>query len=317
MSGVLVVAETRRGEVRPVTLELIAAGAELKEAGAGELNVVVTAAEPAKLTPGLSALDVDKILTVTSSNDEFDSRIAASALAGVIEELDPEVVLAAHSIDSMGFLPAVAIQLNSGFAADVVSVNWDGEITARRGAYGDKLISDLRFPTGKPVLATLRAGVKAPAEVGPSGDVQDIRLDLPEPSTEHLAYVEPEETGIDITKADFLVSIGRGIEDEENLPRFEELAKRLGATLSVSRPLVDAGWAPSARQVGQSGRTVKPKVYLALGISGAVQHLAGIQGAETIVAVNTDPEAPIFGVAHYGVVADLFDVADELESQLG
>ena len=112
----------------------------------------------------------------------------------------------------------------------------------------------------------------------------------------------------------FLLSIGRGVEDQDDIPRFEELAERLGATLSVSRPLVDAGWMPSARQVGQSGKTVKPRVYLALGISGAVQHLAGMRTAETIIAVNTDPEAPIFGVAHYGAVADMFELADELEA---
>ena len=125
------------------------------------------------------------------------------------------------------------------------------------------------------------------------------------------------ETDVDITKAPFLLSIGRGVEDQDELPRFEALAERFGATLSVSRPLVDAGWMPSARQVGQSGKTVKPRVYLALGISGAVQHLAGMRTAETIIAVNTDPEAPIFGVAHYGAVADLFEVADELEQALG
>src|SRR6185503_12245042 len=137
------------------------------------------------------------------------------------------------------------------------------------------------------------------------------------PRSEHLGFREVEAGDVDITKAEFLLSIGRGIEDKDAIPQFEELADKLGATLSVSRPLVDAGWMSNARQVGQSGKTVKPKVYLALGISGAVQHLAGMQKADTIIAVNSDPEAPIFSVAHYGAVADLFDVADQLEQQSG
>jgi electron transfer flavoprotein alpha subunit len=135
--------------------------------------------------------------------------------------------------------------------------------------------------------------------------------------SEHLGYREVEAGDVDITKADFLLSIGRGVEEQDNIERFEELADKLGATLSVSRPLVDAGWMPGARQVGQSGKTVKPRVYLALGISGAVQHLAGMRTAETIIAVNTDPEAPIFSVAHYGAVVDMFELADELEQALG
>jgi electron transfer flavoprotein alpha subunit len=118
---------------------------------------------------------------------------------------------------------------------------------------------------------------------------------------------------VDITTADFLLSIGRGVGDKENLPQFEDLAGKMGAILSVSRPLVDQGWMPNSRQVGQSGKTVKPKIYLALGISGAVQHLAGMKTSGTIIAVNTDPEAAIFNVAHYGAVADLFEVAEELE----
>ena len=133
--------------------------------------------------------------------------------------------------------------------------------------------------------------------------------------TEHAGFREAPAGDVDITKAEFLLSIGRGVAERDNIPRFEELARRLGATLSVSRPIVDAGWMPSARQVGQSGKTVKPKLYLALGISGAVQHLAGMRTAETIIAVNTDPEAPIFGVAHYGAVVDMFELADELEAQ--
>ena len=118
---------------------------------------------------------------------------------------------------------------------------------------------------------------------------------------------------MDITAADFLLSVGRGVGEKENLGQFEGLAEKMGATLSVSRPLVDQGWMPNSRQVGQSGKTVKPKVYLALGISGAVQHLAGMKTSGTIIAVNTDPEAAIFNVAHYGAVADLFEIAEELD----
>ena len=130
----------------------------------------------------------------------------------------------------------------------------------------------------------------------------------------HLEFVEPAtSTDVDITQAGFLLSIGRGIGEKENVEMLEELAEKMGATLSVSRPLVDAGWMPASRQVGQSGKTVKPTVYLALGISGAVQHLAGMKASGTIIAVNTDPEAAIFNVAHYGARADLFDVAEELE----
>jgi len=151
-----------------------------------------------------------------------------------------------------------------------------------------------------------------------SAPVRAVAVDLQGAAhTEHVQFREVAVGDVDITKSEFLLSIGRGVEDKDNIPRFEKLAERMGATLSVSRPLVDAGWMSNARQVGQSGKTVKPRVYLALGISGAVQHLAGMRGADTIIAVNTDPEAPIFGVAHYGAVADLFEVADELEQALG
>jgi electron transfer flavoprotein alpha subunit len=164
----------------------------------------------------------------------------------------------------------------------------------------------------------LRSGGYEPAQAGGSPATRTVELALDGVAkTEHLGFQEAESSDVDITKAEFLLSIGRGVEDKDNIPRFEELAEKLGATLSSSRPLVDAGWMPSARQVGQSGKTVKPRLYLALGISGAVQHLAGMRTAETIIAVNTDPEAPIFGVATYGVVADMFELADELEQQFG
>ena len=192
-----------------------------------------------------------------------------------------------------------------------------------RGAYGDKLRRRARVPrqglhardcSGRGRSSRLKLVPATPGRFRPARSRSPLDGVA---ATEHVGFEEVQDTGVDITKAPFLFSIGRGVEDKDELPRFEALAERFGATLSVSRPLVDAGWVPSARQVGQSGKTVKPRVYLALGISGAVQHLAGMRTAETIIAVNTDPEAPIFGVAHYGAVADLFEVADELERAAG
>jgi electron transfer flavoprotein alpha subunit len=158
----------------------------------------------------------------------------------------------------------------------------------------------------------LRPTTWPPAEGAGSATVSELAVSTASRSR-HLEYVEAAAGDVDITKADFLLSIGRGIGDKENIPLFEGLAGKMGATLGVSRPLVDAGWMPASRQVGQSGKTVKPKVYVAFGISGAVQHLAGMKTSGTIIAVNTDPEAAIFNVAHYGAVCDVFEVAEELE----
>jgi electron transfer flavoprotein alpha subunit len=314
MSGVLVIAESRRGELREVSLELIGAGLRVKGQAGGRLAVASIGADAASNVDALGAEGVDEVLTVDAPTEDFEAHVQAAALDALIEQERPALVLLGHTIDSLGFGPAVAARRGLGFASDVTRLAWDGGPVATRGGYGGKVDVELDFPGKDGVLLMLRAGAFAPAEGSGSPPTSAVGVQA-EPRTEHLGFREVEAGDVDITKADFLLSIGRGIEDKDSLPQFEELAERMGATLSVSRPLVDAGWVPNARQVGQSGKTVKPKVYLALGISGAVQHLAGMQSAETIIAVNTDPEAPIFGVADYGVVADLFDVADELAEQ--
>jgi electron transfer flavoprotein alpha subunit len=318
MSGILVVAETRRGELRPVALELVAAALELKAAVGGPLAVAVIDADPAAFTGALAVAGVDEILTVTAPTPHFEAHVAQQALESLVADEQPDLVLLGHTIDSMGFGPAVAARLGLGFASDVTAVSWEGGPVALRGAYGGKLVSELEFPDRERTLLMVRAGAFEPAganDAAPATRAVEVAFDAA--PTEHVEYREAATGDVDITKADFLVSIGRGIEDKDNIPQFEGLAEKLGATLSVSRPLVDAGWMSNARQVGQSGKTVQPKVYLALGISGAVQHLAGMQKADTIIAVNTDPEAPIFAVAHYGAVADLFDVAEALEQHFG
>jgi electron transfer flavoprotein alpha subunit len=307
---ILVFAETRRGELREISLELIAAARAVKESAGGRLAVAVLGDTA---PPELSVDGVDEILTIASHTQHFEAHIAQRALEHLIEAERPSLILIGHTIDALGFAPAVAARGGLGFASDVTGLRFEDGPVATRGAYGDKLAAELDFPGKERVLLMLRAGAFEPATGAGSPAVRAVEADLGDPLTEHVEFREVAAGEVDITKAEFLLSIGRGIEEQDKIEQFEELAEKMGATLSVSRPLVDAGWVTNARQVGQSGKTVKPKVYLALGISGAVQHLAGMSKAGTIIAVNTDPEAPIFNVAHFGVVADMFDVAEELD----
>jgi electron transfer flavoprotein alpha subunit len=282
------------------------------------LRVAVIDRDAPRYEASVAVDGVDEVVTISTPTEHFEAHIAADALRGLIEREQPSLVLLTHSVDSMGFAPAVAVAVGAGFASDALSVAWEDGPVVTRGAYGDKLIAEVDFPGKATVIVMIRPGAYAPEPLSQAKiPVRALDLPLGEPRSEHREFIEPTTGDVDITKAEFLLSIGRGVEDQENVARFEALAERLGATLSSSRPLVDAGWMPSGRQVGQSGKTVKPRLYVALGISGAVQHLAGIRGAETIVAVNRDPNAPIFKVADYGAVADLFEVADELEALLG
>jgi electron transfer flavoprotein alpha subunit len=309
LSGVLVVAEHLQGTVRDVTRELVTAGREL-----GDVTVAVIARDPAPLVTALDVDGVSEIVTVAAGGNEFENDVQLQAVEALIEARSPDVVLAAFTVNAMGYAPALAARLGLGFASDVHAVRLEGDtLVATRSYYGGKVHAELDFPGCERVLLMLRPTVWAPAEVGGGASVSSLDVAASAPRARHVRLVEPEAAGdVDIAQADFLLSIGRGIGEREAIPDFEELAERLGATLSVSRPLVDAGWMPSSRQVGQSGKTVKPKVYLAFGISGAVQHLAGMKASGTIIAVNTDPEAAIFSVAHYGAVADLHEVAEAL-----
>jgi electron transfer flavoprotein alpha subunit len=321
MSGILVIAEARRGELRDVTFEVLGAATALAAAGCTPLRVCVIGDDPSAHAAALGAAGVEEVLTVTVANREFEAHVQAEAVKAVIAATEPAVVLTGHTIDTMGYAPAVAVELGLGFATDAIALRWDrSALTVERGDYSDRLVATVDFPGHATTLVTVRPGsatAVAPGDGAVAARDAGVTIDPSIAATEHVGYVDVEAGDVDISKADFLLSIGRGVEDEEEVERFEDIAKRIGATLSASRPLIDAGWLPAARQVGQSGQTVKPKVYLALGISGAVQHLIGMKGAETIIAVNTDPEAPIFKIAQYGAVADLTDVAQALTEHLG
>jgi electron transfer flavoprotein alpha subunit len=351
MSGVLVLAELSDGAVRPASLELIGAARALSEQGAGPLALALIGPEGQLRADALPAAGVSEIVLVPTPCEHFEAHVWQAALEGLIDARRPSVVLASHTLDALGFAPAVAARAGLGFASDVTGASWGEQgLSARRSAYGERLVAELDFPGKATVLLLLRAGAFQSTEALAAQDAgapqaasasdasgaadqpatdQPDATDQPAPSTrldldltgrartKRLELREPPLGGLDIAKADFLLSIGRGVKDAEEIPRFERLAERMGAVLSASGPLVEAGWVSRARKVGRSGRTVAPRVYLALGISGAAPHLAGMSEARTIIAVNTDPNARIFDVAHHGAVIDLFEVAAELERQLG
>ena len=320
MSGILVIAEHRQGQLRPVTLEAIAAAAKLKNAKDQKVTVAVIAKDPAKYVPAVSVSPVEEIVTIASPSEEFDPHVTQAALKALLEARKPSVILMAHSVDSWAVAPAFAGTSGVGFATDVFDVKYDGnDLVATRAGYKEKVFVEIDFPGKETVLLTIRSNVFKPVEGGASPAVSSLEIPADAAKTTHTGWKEPASAGgIDIPGAEFILSIGRGVADEANVEQFVELADTLKATLGCSRPIADNGWLPKARQVGQSGKlAANCKLYIAMGISGSVQHQWGMKHVETIIAVNTDPDASIFSIAKYGIVGDMFEVARELKVQAG
>jgi len=317
MSGILIVAEQRRGELRAPSLELVTAAQALRRSGE-EISVAVLGCTPEQFVTALSVEGVDEILAVKVAAAEFDPDTFEIAVGRLLAERKPDVVLIPHSVDSFGYAAALAAKLGLGFATDVFEVRRaDGELVATRGGYGQKVAVEMDFPGRDTVLLALRGGVFKPPE--PDGGSPRVTLvEAPAIASRSQArdFIEtPAGDDVDMTAAQFILTIGRGVGEEANVAQFRELADAIGATLGCSRPVADAGWLSKSRQVGQSGKTASAcKLYIAMGVSGAIQHLAGMKHVSTIVAVNSDAGASIFGVAKYGIVADIFDLAKELRS---
>ena len=306
----LVVAETALGQLRDVSRELVSAAKALP------YPIIVAVIGPQSVTAAaqMNLEGVNEVIAVPVDNEGVLPTDIVDVLAVLAEERQPRAILGAFSVDGMGWGAALAVRLNTGFASDVVSLRLeDDNLVCRKEIFGGKLGVEIDFPDREAAIVLIRPCLFAAEEAPGTATIATTKATLT-PQARHLWYKEAEQSDVSIDKAEFILAIGRGVADKEDVERFEELAESLGATLAASRPLVDSGWLPQARQVGQSGRTVKPKVYLALGISGASQHLAGMRNSGTIIAINEDPEAAIFRIAHYGAVADLYDVADELEA---
>jgi len=312
---VLAVADHRRGELRDVSYELVTAGRELAESLGTELHVAVVSGDVEAFAEHLSLDGVDTVHTV-AHGEEFNHDVYVQALEALDAEVDPTVLLMPNSVNGLDYAPAVASSLGLPLVSDAVALAWDDGLTVTREMYASKVETTVDVGADR-VAVTIRGGEWGPTEDpgSPAVEAFDLTVDESRVRSRVTGFEEVGGGDVDIADADVLVSVGRGIEEEENIELVEELADAMGATLSASRPIVDNGWLPKNRQVGQSGKVVTPDVYLAIGISGAVQHVAGMKGAETIIAINTDPNAPIFDIADYGIVGDLFDVVPALVEQ--
>jgi len=316
-ADVFVLVEHRDGAVTEGTLELLGRARELAAATGGEAVALLLGGAVEPLVGQLGA--AGRILALEDpALAEFTPSAWQAALVALVRDRAPVLVLAPNTGVGMdvaaGLSGATGLPL-AAYATDVVIDGGSPLVTCR--LYAGKIDVRVRFRDGRGI-ATVVAGA-FPAEAGRvagSPAVERVTPPVLDTRVRFRAFHRPEAGDVDITRESILVSVGRGIGEQENIELVEELAAALGGAVSSSRPIADAGWLPRTRQVGKSGLRVKPKLYLALGISGAPEHLEGMRDAELIIALNTDPRAPIFGVAHYGAVADILDVVPALTKRL-
>jgi len=318
MAGNLwVLAEQWRGEVSEITYELLALGRELATALGVPLQAVLLGHQAKGLAVSLGAADGVLYLDHPALAEPTPDA-CAQALAPMVKERQPQAVLVPLTNivwDVVGVLPARLQMPFVNFCEDLQAAG--GKLQGRCLLYGGKMQASVTVAV--PAVVGILPGVRSAEKgrVDKSPPVEEISVTLPDTfRVQFKRYIEPEAGDIDITQQDILVSVGRGIQTQDNVTLAEELAGALGGAVSGSRPVIDQGWLPLSRQVGKSGANVKPKLYLACGISGAPEHVEGMRGAGLIIAVNTDPHAPIFNVAHYGVVADLFEVLPVLTEEV-
>jgi electron transfer flavoprotein alpha subunit len=313
--SLLVFIEQRDGRIRSVSREALGEASRLSSAFGSEVVGIC----PAASDPGLHALGdagADRLLLATHERfGLYDAPGYTRAVEQAIEAVKPEVVLFSASAMGKDLAPRIAARLDVGLASDCTALSVaNGKLHARRPVYAGKAVQEVAFVKA-PAMATLRPKVFAPVTgAGRAGAVAPLALDY-DPTTSRARVLEVAAASvgkIDLTESEIIVSGGRGLKGPENFNLVEELAAALGATVGASRAVVDAGWRPHHDQVGQTGKTVAPKLYVAVGISGAIQHLAGMSSSRCIVAINKDPDAPIFKVADYGLVGDLFEVVPAL-----
>jgi electron transfer flavoprotein alpha subunit len=320
MKKIFVLAEHRRGKLRDITLEMLTKGQEIAQTAECELIALLFGKDARKHADTLSK-HASKVLIVEDGRlEHFNSDAYQRVLSSLIKEHQPLLTLIGHTSFGLELAPSLAVSLGTPIATDCIGLEFrNGHLKVTRQMYGGKVNVITRLQDAESYIVTIRqAAFPAEKEDAANGQIIQVASPLSETITRKrfIEYVLPPPGGVDISAADVLVGIGRGVKEETDVPPVEELAKTLGGVLACSRPIVDKGWLPNDRQVGSSGKTVKPKLYISLGISGAFQHVLGMKNSDLIIAVNKDQNAPIFGFADYGIVEDLFKIIPALKSKL-
>jgi electron transfer flavoprotein alpha subunit len=320
MSEIFVIVEHRLNEMRDITLEMLWKAGELAEKHSHNVTAILLGYKISALAEAIS----DRADTILIFDDErlkdFNAGIYKEIIAGLIQESNPILTLIGNTSWGMEVAPCLAIRTGFPLATDCIDITFhNGKCIAQRQMYSGKIFSNVSFAESSGYLLTVRSGVFSKDIIG-ERKADLVQKDFPLTGVplkkDFIEFVETAAGDVDISQAELLVSTGRGIGEEENISLVKDLAKALNGVVSCSRPIVDKNWLPKYLQVGTSGKSVSPKVYIAIGISGAFQHMAGVSGAGTIIAINKDPKAPIFRTADYGIVDDLFKIVPVLKNKV-
>jgi electron transfer flavoprotein alpha subunit len=320
---ILVIVEQREGKLNRVSWETITAAQAIAAETGWALEAAVAGSGIAAIATEVAGKKVAKVYAVESpALAAYTPDAYAHALKQFIEQRKPKLVLMPHTYQVRDFAPKLALSLGKTLVPDCIGFKKSGDkLVFTRSMFQGKFAADVSFAADAPWFATFQAGAFRgdKAEAGASAaPVETVNVDVPADKirTKPEAPFKEAKAAVDLTQAEIIVAVGRGIKEQKNLELAKSLAEALGGELAASRPICDSGWLPMDRQIGSSGQTVAPKLYLALGISGAIQHIVGMKGSRSIVAINKDAEAPIFEIADFGIVANLFDVVPPLIEEI-
>jgi len=321
---ILLITEQREGKFNKVSFETLAAAQQIVQHTKGSLTGLVIGKGVASLADELAGSQLDEVLLVEHDLiEKYTPDGFSLALHQVIESTKPDLVLLPHTYQVRDFAPKLAASMGKGMIGDCISYRYEnGKLIFVRQMFQGRTAADVVFAGDPPWIASFQASAfradLVTKHASGKAAVKPVTVDLkPEQiRTKPLELFREAKQAVDLTQAPILVSIGRGIKAPENIPMAEKLAKLLGGEICASRPICDEGWLPMERQIGSSGQTVAPKLYFALGISGAIQHVVGMKGSRTIAAINKDQNAPIFEVADYGIIGDLFEIVPAIIEEL-
>ena len=314
---ILIVLEESNGQIHRMGLESIAAGQHLADEMGLTAGALVLGGNADGLADQASKYQLGEVLKVNDALlESYSADGYSEAVKQIIDQENPTYVLFGHTYQVRDYVPRLSAKLNKPFLVDNIAIRVEnGQPIFTKQMFNAKLSADVEANGSGPFLVSFQsAAFSMDAAVAGSASIREstVQLDAAMIRTKSEPPFQEEAGGVDLTSADIIVSIGRGIGKEENIPLAVELSKALGGELAASRPVVDSGWLPSAHQIGSSGQAVSPTLYLALGISGAIQHVVGMKGSKNIVTINKDPDAPIFEISDYGVVADILEIIPKL-----